>query len=136
VEKKRALRQQKTPSPEELVREFFERVVDWDTKVGYAVLPYIKGLTEPLKRLLKPYNIQATTKPIHTFEQMLPSPKDRPPSQEQTNVIFRINCADCSWSYIGETGREFITRKKEHVKNVEKHKAGSTDMRIMPGLML
>jgi hypothetical protein len=26
VEKKRALRQQKTPSPEELVREFFERV--------------------------------------------------------------------------------------------------------------
>jgi hypothetical protein len=95
VEKKRALRQQKTPSPEELVREFFERV-DPSTKVGYAVLPYIKGLTEPLKRLPKPYNIQATTKPIHTLEQMLPSPKNIPPSQEQTIVIYRINCADCS----------------------------------------
>jgi hypothetical protein len=73
VEKKHALRQQKKTSPEELVREFFERV-DPSTKVGYAVLPYIKGLTEPLKRLLRPYNIQATTKPIHTLEQMLPSP--------------------------------------------------------------
>ena len=63
--------------------------------------------------------------PLLTLEQMLPSPKDRPPSEEQTNVIYRINCADCSWSYIGETGRAFITRKKEHMKNVEKHKAGS-----------
>ncbi len=32
VEKKRALREQKTPSPEELVREFFERI-DPSTKV-------------------------------------------------------------------------------------------------------
>ncbi len=63
--------------------------------------------------------------PPLTLEQMLPSPKDRPPSEEQTNVVYRINCADCSWSYIGETGRAFITRKKEHMKNVEKHKAGS-----------
>ncbi len=124
VEKKRALREQKTPSPEKLVREFFERV-DPSTKVDHAVLPYIKGLTEPLKRLLKPYGIRVATKPLLTLEQMLPSPKDRPPSEEQTNVIYRINCADCSWSYIGETGRAFITRKKEHMKNVEKHKAGS-----------
>jgi hypothetical protein len=56
---------------------------------------------------------------------MLPSPKDRPPSQEQTSVIYRINCDDCSWSYIGETGRAFDHTEKKNVKNVEKHKAGS-----------
>jgi hypothetical protein len=92
VEKKRDLRQQKTPSPKELVRVYPS------TKVAYAVLPYIK-------RLLKPYNIQATTKPIHTLEQMLPSPKDMTTIPRQTNVIYRINCAECSWSYIGETGQ-------------------------------
>ncbi len=111
VEKKRALREQKTPSPEELVRKFFERV-DPSTKVDHTVLPYIKGLTEPLKCLLKPYGIRVTTKPLLTLEQMLPLLKDRPPSEEQTNVVYPINCADCSWSYIGEMGRAFITRKK------------------------
>ncbi len=112
-----------------------------------------------------------SSKPLLTLEQMLPSPKDRPASEEQTNVIYRKNCADCSWSYnqfqnywdrspyygkcfkhfnppgplfnvvfylpsslmnqsvstynstlIGEGGGE---GKKEHMKNVEKHKAGS-----------
>ncbi len=51
--------------------------------------------------------------------QTSPSPED------QTNVVYKINCADCSWSYIGETGRAFNTRRKEHVRNVELCKSGS-----------
>ena len=116
MENKPALREQKTPSPEELVREFFERI-DPSAKVDHAVLPYIKGLTEPLKRLLKPYGIRVATKPLLTLEQMLPSPKDRPPSEEQTNVIYRINCATLA--------RRVERSSHEHMKNVEKHKAGS-----------
>ena len=42
-----------------------------------------------------------------------------------TNVVYKINCADCSWSYIGETGRAFETRKKEHKRNVKQSKSGS-----------
>ena len=90
------LTQDVTPSPEELVRVFFESV-EPSTK-EYAVLPYIRGLTEPLKRLLKHYDIK---------------------------VISIINCADCSWKYIGETGRSLETRKKEHIRNVKKCKVGS-----------
>ena len=55
VERKRMLTQDVTPSQEELVRVFFESV-EPSTK-EYAVLPYIRGLTEPLKRLLKHYDI-------------------------------------------------------------------------------
>ena len=29
-------------------------------------------------------------------------------------IVYKINFSDCSWSYIGETGRAFVTRKKEH----------------------
>ena len=40
----------------------------------------------------------------------------------QTNIVYKIPCADCSWSYIGETGRCFHTRKKEHIRNTKTYK--------------
>ena len=86
-------------APKELVRVFFENV-EPDSNSSYEVLPYINGLTEPLKRLLKRSDIKTTTKPLRTLEQRFPSPKDRPRPEQQTNVVYKIDCADCSWSYI------------------------------------
>jgi hypothetical protein len=40
-------------------------------------------------------------------------------------VVYKINSADWSWGYIGETGRAFETRKKEHKTNVQQCKSGS-----------
>ena len=34
-------------------------------------------------------------------------------------------CANCSWCYIGETGRAFNTRRKEHLRNVKTAAKGS-----------
>ena len=104
VEKKRMLTQDVTPSPEKLVRVFFESV-EPSTK-EYAVLPYIR---EPLKRLLKHYDIKVISKPLRTLNQMLPSPKDRPSEEKQTN---ERDLSNCTWKYIGETGRSLETRKK------------------------
>ena len=102
---------EKSSSPEELVNEFFD-LVEPKSNHCYAVLPYIKGLTEPLKRILKSHDIQVTTKPLCTLEQSSPLTKDRPSPEDQTNVVYKINCADCWWSYICETGRAFNTRRK------------------------
>ena len=44
----------------------------------------------------------------------IPSPKHRVELRKQTNVVYKIPCAQCNWSYIEETGRAFETRKKEH----------------------
>ncbi len=118
VEKKRGMMQEKVRPPEELVKEFFD-LVEPQTSYRYAVLPYIKGLTEPLERILKHHDIRVATKPLRTIQQLFPSPKDKPPPENQINVVYKINCSDCSWSYIGETGRAFNTRRKEHIKNVE-----------------
>ena len=114
-----------TPQPEELVREFFA-LVDRPTKpTGYAVLRYIKGFTEPLTRVLRKQDIKVSNKPTRTLQQEFLSPKDRPETEKKTNVIYKIRCKDCSWSYIGETGRCFETRKKEHIRNVKQNIAGS-----------
>ena len=43
----------------------------------------------------------------------------------QTSVVYEIPCADCSWSYIGETWRCFSPREKEHIRNVKISETGS-----------
>ncbi|XP_078380796.1 uncharacterized protein LOC144663661 [Oculina patagonica] len=114
-----------TPSPEELVGMFFGWADPSDSHCGLAVLPYIKGLTEPLSRLLRNNGIQTTSRPLKTLQQEFVSPKARPPAELQTNVVYKIPCADCPWSYIGETGRCLKTRKKEHIRNTKTFKKGS-----------
>jgi hypothetical protein len=113
------------PSPEELVKTFFELVEPSETCIGYATLPYIKGITEPLSRTLRKHNIKVCNKPLRTLQREFPSVKHRPPAEEQTNIIYKIPCKDCPWNYIGETGRSFKTRKSEHIRNVKHNKSGS-----------
>ena len=69
--------------------------------------------------------IQVINKPLKTLQQEFPSPKFRPSTEHQPNVVYKIPCADCGWCYIGETGRCFETRKKEHIRNVKTCANGS-----------
>ena len=118
-------RKKVTPSPEELVRTFFESIERTPQHKGYAILPYIKGLTEPLQRTLSKHDTKVFSKQLKTLQHEFPSLKDRPNLDEQTNIIYKIPCKECSWSYIGETGRSLKTRKSEHFRNVEHCKKGS-----------
>ena len=112
-------------SPEELVGMFFNLVESSESRKSFASLPYIKGVTEPLTRVLKKYDISVTNKPMNTLQQQFPAPKFRPAPDLQTNVVYKIPCANCSWCYIGETGRAFNTRRKEHLRNVKTAAKGS-----------
>ena len=104
---------------------FFRWTDPPDSQNGFAVLPYIKGVTEPLTRILNNNGIRATTRPVKTLQQEFASPKSRPPSDRQTNVVYKILCVDCTWNYIGETGSCLHTRKKEHIRNTKVFKSGS-----------
>jgi hypothetical protein len=95
--------------PEELMRSFFELVEGKAPSAGIAVLPYVKGLTEHLARTLQKHDIKVYNKPMKTLERQFPSAKQIPPTEEQENVVYQIPCQDCSWSYIGETGRSLKT---------------------------
>ena len=61
-----------TPSPEELVRAFFESVEHTRQHNGYAVPSYITGLTEALKRTLVKHDIKVFSKPIATLQHHFP----------------------------------------------------------------
>ena len=97
----------------------FFKWVDPPHTHGFTTLLYIKGLTEPLTRLLRRHDILVTNKSVITLQQEFPAPKFCPEKEDQCNVVYKIPCSTCSWSYIGETGRSFNTRKKEHTRNVK-----------------
>ena len=115
------------PSPEEPVGMFFGSVdpPEITKQLSYATLSYVNDITKSLTRTLRKYDITVTTKPLRTLQQHFPSPKHRVETDKQTNVVNNIPCTECSWSYIGETGRSFETRKKEHVRNVTNYTSGS-----------
>ena len=84
---------------------------------NFAVLPYIKGTTELFSRILKQHDISVSTKPH--FNIIFKS-RNSDPILNNSNVVYRIPCANCPWSYIGETKRSFETRKKNIlIRNVK-----------------
>ena len=87
--------------------------------IGLVVLPFISGITERLKRLLKNHQIKVATKPLRTVGNMLPSLKYKISKFDRRGVVDKILCLDNSGVYIDETGRSFKTRRKEHPRDVK-----------------
>ena len=79
------------------------------TPVATASIPYIKGTSETIARILQPYNIRVAHKPIMTLGQLLTKIKwcDK-------IKIYKIKWCDCQATYIGETGRNLNTQLTEH----------------------
>ena len=92
---------------------------------SFMVLPYIRGITEPLTRILKSHDIRVTNKPIKALQQEFPVPMFQPRVDNQCNVVYKIPCGSCPCSYIGKTKRSFSTRRKEHIRNTKQRAKGS-----------
>jgi hypothetical protein len=86
---------------------------------GFVTLPYVSGFTDKFKRILENYKIKVAIKPLRTVKDILPSQKDRLDPIKKTGVVYEIPCVDCDQVYIGETGRSFYTRRREHIRDVE-----------------
>ena len=85
---------------------------------GFAVIPYIQGVTEPIKRILNSRNIKVAQNPFQTLGHIFSKPEDPVTKEQRTDAIYSIPCNDCDNKYIGQTKRQFFTRLKEHQKAV------------------
>ena len=83
-----------------------------------AVAPDVRGVSEPLARLLRPLGIGLVHKPRQWKWELCDGIKDKIPVNQQKGVVYSIPCSDCPKKYIGETLRTMEVRLKEH----EKHK--------------
>ena len=84
------------------------------TPVTTVTIPYIKGTSETISRILQPYNILVAHKPTTTLRQLLTNIKDKNESNNRQGAVYKIKCSDCQASYIGETARNLNTRLTEH----------------------
>ena len=83
------------------------------------ILPYVQGLSEKMRKILKTYNIHTCFKPHTTIRKLLVHPKDKITQEQKTDCIYEVPCLNCDKVYIGETGRKLEVRLKEHKKDVE-----------------
>ena len=81
---------------------------------NYVCLPYIKGLSHEMARILRKFNINVYTYPYKIIGNILPKIKDSVDDIYKRGAIYKIPCKDCSNVYVGETGRCFNTRLSEH----------------------
>ena len=84
----------------------------------HIVVPYIEGMGESLKKICKRYGVDMHFKGGRTLKNILVSPKDEDKISNKNCVIYSYFCGsiDCGKEYIGESGRSFGERYKEHLK--------------------
>jgi hypothetical protein len=81
-----------------------------------AFLPYIRGVTDKIAKVLRRKEIMIAFKPLITIRQRMKSVKD-PIDHQQGKGIYKVSCS-CGKCYIGETGRSFQIRIKEHATDI------------------
>ena len=90
---------------------------DDDNKV-IATIPYVKGTSERIARILRPHDITVAHKPSTTLRDVLTKVKDPSPINSRAGAVYKIPCAECPASYVGETGRTLECRIKEHKRSI------------------
>ncbi|CAF4946941.1 unnamed protein product [Pieris macdunnoughi] len=83
-----------------------------------AYLPYVKGVTDRISRILKRASIHTIFKPHKKIQQFLRPIKSNTPLQDAG--IYKLDC-DCGLSYIGQTKRNMSSRLKEHIADIKPH---------------
>ena len=57
---------------------------------GFAVIPYIRGVTEPIKRILKTHNVKVVQKLFQTLGHIFAKPKDPVTKEQQTGKKLKM----------------------------------------------
>ena len=62
---------------------------------GFAVIPYIQGVTEPIKRILNSHNVKVAQKPFQTLGHIFAKPKDPVTKEQRNDAIYSIPSPSC-----------------------------------------
>ena len=81
---------------------------------AYTSIPYVKGVSERVRRVLSRENIKTAFKPVRTLGNIFKKPKDRPDRGRLKGIVYKVTCRTCSFAYVGESKRSWKSRGAEH----------------------
>lgn len=89
---------------------------------NFFIIPYIPNISEKFYGLFKKNSdIRLAHKSFNKLNIFIKAQKDLVPPQSQSNVVYKINCADCDASYVGQTSRLLKTRITEHRNHINRN---------------
>ena len=89
--------------PKSFLHDCLRRPTLTDSAVkGFAIVPYIQGIAEPIKRVLNNCGIKFALKPFRMLGHMFAKPKDRVPTDRKKHAVYSITCGDCEKVYLGD----------------------------------
>ena len=91
-----------------------------DNRKYYLQIPYITDFFNKLSHRLKAFNIFIIPKMFYSLSSIIKIGKDKIPTLEQNNLVYKLSCNDCDATYIGETKRSLGTRVTEHKRDSKK----------------
>ncbi|KAL9967687.1 hypothetical protein ACROYT_G025972 [Oculina patagonica] len=80
---------------------------------NFASIPYVRGASDRVGRVLRKFNIRTAFKPCQTLSQIFKKPKDRPQDHQRRGIVYKVRCNDCAFTYIGESKRSWSSRGAE-----------------------
>ena len=72
------------------------------TSNTFVVLPYVRGVSENLSRVLRNNGLKVGYKPLNVLCACFPRPKDKPSAAQTRGAVYKIVCSDCDFVYCGQ----------------------------------
>ena len=94
-------------------------------KQPLAVIPYVSGVSERIRKGCEKYNFKVVFKSGPTLCSLLTKVKDPLPKEKPAGVVYQIPC-QCGKVYVGETQRCLETRVKEYKDACNKGDTGKS----------
>jgi hypothetical protein len=91
--------------------------------ISTAFLPYVRGSTDRISRLLRRHNIKTVFKADRKISSMLRGVKDAVPNE--SHGIYEVPCGACERTYVGRTNRKISARIDEHRVSVRRQETTS-----------
>ena len=105
---------------ERTIRQIYPQTKD-KTNTTYRCIPYIGHISIKLGKLLGNTNHTCAYRTINSLGKSFVNSKEKIDPLSKSGV-YKLTCEDCDSIYIGQTGRDFGTRYKEHIRSWKNNK--------------
>ena len=79
------------------------------------MIPFLGQISQKIRHILQQYDTGTTFRNNGSFEQFIKLGKYTLNNNEQSNLVYEINCETCGISYVGQTKRHACVVKNRSI---------------------